>query len=111
MDIGIFDDFEEDGQLTLFGLGEDFEELQMSGEEPTEPISGKTAAGEPASGKKASGEIPSGEPVLKEQSSGESGVGIRIRSCSSCGKLLFVREEAVGYVSACNACGIQYVQK
>lgn len=116
MDIRIFDNFEDDGQLTLFGLEEDFEELQMPVEEPAEVISGKIAAEKPVPGKKAVGELPfeelsSGAPVSEERSSGQNGAGIRIRSCSSCGKLLFVKEEDGGYVSACNACGIQYVQK
>lgn len=116
MDIRIFDNFEDDGQLTLFGLEEDFEELQMPVEEPAEAISGESAAEEPMSGKKAAGklssaELPAGEQISGERSSGQNSVGVRIRNCSSCGKLLFVKEEDGGYVSACNACGIQYVQK
>lgn len=128
MDIGIFDNFEDDGQLTLFGLEEDYEELQMSVRESeketaSESKSGrsaqeKSAAGvgelrgkQPQSKEPVSGEFLSAETIFGEQPSGQSGVGIRIRRCSSCGKLLFVKEEDGGYVSACNACGIQYVQK
>lgn len=94
MDIQIFDDFEDGGQLTLFGLEEDYEELRTSvGETVKEPTEKETAVKEPMRGKTA------------------ADLGIRIRSCSSCGKLLFVREEDGGYVSACNACGIQYIQR
>ncbi|MCM1192053.1 MAG: hypothetical protein NC123_12225 [Butyrivibrio sp.] len=116
MDIRIFDNFEEDGQLTLFGLEEDFEELlpkeSGSGESPLgEPSFEKPSSGEPLS-EEASFKKPSSEkPLSGEPSSGQAGAGIRIRSCSSCGKLLFVREEGGGYVSGCNACGIRYVQK
>ncbi len=90
MDIQIFDNFEEDGQLTLFGMEEDIEELQASVK--------KTAA--------RAGEQSAGQ-VISEQGS----AGIRIQKCSSCGKMLFVREDEGGYISVCNACGIQYVQK
>lgn len=117
MDIRIFDNFEDDGQLTLFGLEEDFEEIQTSAEEPAK----EAAAGamperelrdeQPQPKETASGGTRSGEMVSEEQPSAQAGAGIRIRSCSSCGKLLFVREEDGGYVSACNACGIQYAQK
>ena len=96
MDIQIFDNFEEDGQLTLFGLEEDYEELRVKQPQPKEPVSR---------------DILSTEMLPGEQLSDQIGAGIRIRSCSSCGKLLFVREENGGYVSACNACGIQYIQK
>lgn len=128
MDIGIFDNFEEDGQLTLFGLEKDYEELQMSVRESeketvSESKSGRSAQGkatadvgelhgkQPQSKEPVSGELLPAETISGEQSSGQNGVGIRIRSCSSCGKLLFVKEDGGGYVSACNACGIQYIQK
>lgn len=124
MDIHIFDNFDEDGQLTLFGLEEDIEELQSAkkrtmsaGKQAAEEqASGKPAAEEQVPGKQASEESVSGEQTAGEQLTGQQpsdqgSVGIRIRRCSSCGKLLFVREEDGGYSSACNACGIQYVQK
>ena len=47
--------------------------------------------------------------VLKTEP--EGGTDIRIRSCSSCGKLLSVREEKDAFVSECNNCGIRYSQK
>lgn len=121
MDIGVFDNFDEDGQLTLFGLEEDFGdfpeplggEAQEISEKPgaeRESVRGE-AQGIPdaaetggqsgrRSGPELSGELPDGQAT-----------GIRIRRCSSCGKLLFVREENGGWYSSCNACGIQYVQK
>lgn len=128
MDIGIFDNFEDDGQLTLFGLEEDYEELQMSVRESEKETASESRSGRSAQGKSAagvgeprgkqpqseepvSGEFLSAETIFRGQPSGQSGVGIRIRRCSSCGKLLFVKEEDGGYVSACNACGIQYIQK
>lgn len=84
MDIGLFDNFEDDGQLSMFDMGEDIEKLQ-------------TPVAEEAS--------------VQEELPASGSAGIRIQKCSSCGKLLFVREENVCYVSACNACGISYVQK
>ncbi|MDE5588178.1 MAG: hypothetical protein K2J60_03435 [Acetatifactor sp.] len=128
MDIQIFDNFDEDGQLTLFGLEEDYEELRTSVREtakdtasesmPVRPAQGKPTAGagelrskQPQSKEPVSGEFLSAEMLSGEQATGQTGAGIRIRSCSSCGKLLFVREEDGSYVSACNACGIQYIQK
>lgn len=83
MDMQLFDNF-EDGQLSMFDLGEDIENLQR-------PVEETTAAQEdlPASGS----------------------AGIRIRRCSCCGRLLYVKEEA-GFCSAfCNACGVSYMQK
>ncbi len=96
MDIGIFDNLDDDGQLTLFGLEEDFGEL-------LEPLGGQETGRQPVREKaqESFGELPDGQ----------GSTGIRIRRCSSCGKLLFVREEDGCYYSACNACGIQYVQK
>lgn len=104
MDIQIFDNFEDDGQLTLFGLEEEYEELRGKQPQSKESVSEELPSKEPVSV-----ELPSEGPVSGQQSSGQD--SIRIRRCSSCGKLLFVREEDGGYVSTCNACGIQYIQK
>lgn len=143
MDIGIFDNFDDDGQMTLFGLEEDFGELPEALGEPegeqareesrraleksesekmesekteSELESGKEPAFEETQG--AFDEAETGKQSARKSSlrlSGEfaddQGTGIRICRCSSCGKLLFVREEDGGYYSSCNACGIQYVQK
>ncbi|MCM1056056.1 MAG: hypothetical protein NC517_00390 [Firmicutes bacterium] len=122
MDIRIFDNFDEDGQLTLFGLEEDLEELQMHAEEPeersAEPAAEKPRQRTPLSdaGEDSRQSMDNKPSMQKESNSGElpsdqAGAGIRIRSCSSCGKLLFVREEDGGYVSVCNACGVQYIQR
>lgn len=51
------------------------------------------------------------EEAAEQKTEPEGGTGIRIRSCSSCGKLLFVREEKDAFVSECNNCGIRYSQK
>ena len=75
MDMQLFDNYEDDGQLSLFGP-----------EEPTE----ESAA---------------------EESAQDNGLNIRIGHCSSCGKLLFVREESDGFFSECNNCSIKYFQK
>lgn len=84
MDIQLFDNFEDDGQLSMFDMGEDIENLQI-------PVAEATPAAE---------ELPT-----------SGSAGIRIQKCSSCGKMLFVREDNGCYVSACNACGIRYLQK
>lgn len=73
MNIRLYDNYEEDGQLSMFAEPETVEE-------PKKP-----------------------EP--------ESGSEIRIQRCSSCGKLLFVREEKEAFSSECNNCGIRYSQK
>lgn len=75
MGIKLYDNYEEDGQLSMFGAEEQAERLPERESEP------------------------------------ESGTDIRIRSCSSCGKLLFVREEGNAFFSECNNCGIRYCQK
>lgn len=75
MGIKLFDNYEEDGQLSMFGAEEQAEE---------------------APGR---------------QTEAEGGTDIRIRSCSSCGKLLFVREGENVFFSECNNCGVRYRQK
>lgn len=90
MDIGLFDNFEDDGQLSLFGMGEGVEDLRE-----TDPAEVREA--NPA---EAGERLPS-----------SGSAGIRIRQCSCCGKLLFVKEEGDCYLAACNACGVSYVQK
>ncbi len=71
MDIGLFENYEDDGQLSLFGAE---------------------------------------EPVPEPET--EGGTDVRIRSCSSCGRLLLVREDNGSFfVSECNSCGIIYRQK
>lgn len=83
MDMQYFDNY-EDGQLSMFDMGEDIENLQMSAEDT--PAAGKAL---PASGS----------------------AGIRIQRCSCCGKVLFVKEEEGCYSASCNACGVGYMQK
>lgn len=141
MDLGIFDNFEEDGQLTLFGIEEELEELQASARERAartgkraenareavsenrpEEESRKAAAGrrlaeemqgtgpeEQPAREKPEKQIPEARSAI-QQAPGQISDGIRIRSCSSCGKLLFVKEEEGSCHSECNACGIQYTQ-
>ena len=75
MGIKLYDNYEEDGQLSMFGAQE-----QEEGSAERQPET-------------------------------EGGTDIRIRSCSSCGKLLFVREEGNAFFAECNNCGIRYCQK
>ena len=84
MDIQVYDNFEDDGQLSMFRMEESLEELQRPAaykEQAEEPL--------PASGS----------------------AGVRVGRCSTCGKMLHVKEEDGCYVSSCNACGISYIQK
>ncbi len=82
MDIGLFDNYEEDGQLSMFGTG-------ASAETPKPGL-----AQERSSGKE---EKPDAE--------------VRIKRCSCCGKLLFVREEQTEFRAECNSCGVRYLQR
>lgn len=142
MDIGLFDNFEDDGQLSLFGLGEDVEDLweTYSGEKRSTGQSRGSKEAENAekvesteksenTEKSESAEKPeitekpektekpesAGEPrssgEVQDQLPSSGSAGIRIRRCSCCGKLLFVREEENCYLAACNACSVSYMQK
>lgn len=77
MGIKLYDNYEEDGQLSMFGAEEQADGL----------------------------------PGQESEQGTERGAQIRIRSCSSCGKLLAVREEGASFLSECNNCGIRYGQK
>lgn len=85
MDMRIFDNYEDDGQLSLFGAEELLEDAAQE-----EPAIENPVAGD------------------RQES---SGADIRIGRCSGCGKLLFVKEENAGYLSECSNCGIKYLQK
>lgn len=121
MDIGIFDNFDDDGQMTLFGLEEDFGELpeplgqlESEGDEVQEDVRDHFGISEGKKGSARRGArnmIEEPEPEKESVRGAGQDTGIRIRRCSSCGKLLFVREEGGSYYSSCNACGIQYAQK
>ena len=76
MDVNLYDNYEDDGQLSLFGMEE------VSPEQP-----------------------------LSEQPLWGVETGVRIGHCSSCGKLLAVKEAADGYFARCNNCNIRYFQK
>lgn len=89
MDVRLYDNYEDDGQLSLFGM-EDMEGTPMEDAVSTSM--------------EAAGEAP-GKPLP------EGGIGVRIGHCSSCGKLLAVKEEADVYYSRCNNCNIRYFQK
>lgn len=128
MDIGLFDNFEDDGQLSLFGMGEGVEDLRETnpGEVREKPAEVRRTDPAEEGGKAAEArgtnltegrekdvaEARETNPAeAGEQLPSSGSAGIRIRQCSCCGKLLFVKEEEDCYLAACNACGVSYVQK
>lgn len=123
MDIRLFDNYEEDGQLSLFGFDEMEEEMPdgaaawddagTDGAATGESIETDGAAREDAGtdGTAAPGAAAQKTSAGARQRIEESAAGVRIQRCSSCGKLLYVREEADGYTAVCNNCEIRYFQK
>lgn len=117
MDIQLFDNFDDDGQLSLFGLTDDFEEIQPLGQDMPE-TTGVSDGEKPGMSAESSGRQASEKEAARKEvqhmdhrEPERDDTGIRIGRCSSCGKMLFVLEENGGYVSACNTCGIRYVQQ
>lgn len=130
----LFDNYEEDGQLSLFSADyddweddwvepsgeESAEEAQDGNEKKTEEEVAATAADADlkavkadATGRKRA-ESSAVDVYAKAVASLESlneGPDIRVKYCASCGKLLFVKEETAGFQSECNNCGIKYFQK
>lgn len=123
----LFDNYEEDGQLSLFSADyedwdedwEEAEEEEATGEDAaTDEASEEATSEDPVETKK---KIQKPAPVVKAGKEKEKpapvaesivpGGGIRIKYCATCGKLLFVKEETAGYTSECNNCGIKYFQK
>lgn len=86
----LFDNYEDDGQLSLFGEEELVENFAQE---------------------EADAKEPAAETSVAEERQESSGADIRIGRCSGCGKLLFVKEENDGYLSECSNCGIKYLQK
>lgn len=149
MDIGLFGNFDDDGQMSMFAFEEP--EFDMESE-----LAARTAALEKERAEKESGngakknmdaseprkavarprpkavlpsetEVAEKQPVevkvsdvVKVSDAGSSVAAskmvaeptsnIRILRCSTCGKLLFVKEEAGGYTAFCNNCEIGYFQ-
>ncbi len=96
MDIQLYDTMEDDGQLSLFGMnGQGIDEPR-----PMEPEIKDMELKEP--------EIRQPEGEAQEP---DAAWDVRIRCCSSCGKLLFVREEGDAFLSECNNCGVRYCQR
>ncbi len=120
----LFDNYEEDGQLSLFSPDyDDWDEewVEDAGENTAESAQGviegasvnekngaKDGEGIGVSGKVSAERKPESVSAHVQENSGPD---IRVKYCSSCGKLLFVREEATGFHSECNNCGVKYVQK
>ncbi|MDE6168314.1 MAG: hypothetical protein K2G28_07640 [Acetatifactor sp.] len=75
----LFDNYEEDGQLSFFG---------------------------------ADGPEPDGERRTADEKEPDlpPGSDIRVGRCSSCGRMLMVREEAGRYLASCMNCGVSYAQ-
>ena len=134
----LFDNYEEDGQLSLFSADYDdwdddwVETPEETGEAMTKEAdaeeknvikserikSGNTTKAKAAAGSTDSAAEPKiGEAVdtYEKAVAGleitNSGPTVRVKYCASCGKLLFVKEETAGFQSECNNCGIKYFQK
>lgn len=123
MDIGVFDHYEEDGQLSFFGFGEEDDGIWMPGDlEAYVDPEGTTVEGPSGmrgsrgdlrkedSGREASGEAfqkpasGNSQPVLGEP----FGQGIAV--CACCGRMLLVTQKEGRYVSACSKCGVTYAR-
>lgn len=114
MDIQLFDNFEDDGQLSMFDLGEDLENLQSLEEDfEADYESEGQAKGTDKSGQTAPSDKTQTDKADTKTAAAGYGVisGIRVSKCGSCGKILFVKEEEGNYISFCNNCGISYAQK
>lgn len=135
--IRLFDNYEEDGQLSLFDADyddwdEDWTE-EAASEDGGEAVEGKSGAetalaegDSPMEGKETvvsakgqrAGQTREKATVLskgQESSAGMSqspaGPEVRVKYCACCGKLLAVKEEPTAFRSECNNCGVKYVQK
>lgn len=133
-----FDNYEEDGQLSLFSADyddwdEDWVEEPESGEavaansEHPETDGKSRVAGAAADGvfpadvagrvkvavtaDRSAGKKMGTETADSFGSTENAGPDIRVKYCACCGKLLFVREETAGFRSECNNCGVKYFQK
>lgn len=117
-DFQLFDNYEEDGQLSLFSADYDDWDEDWVEEDAPEGENGTVVAPEEKvqagvknekSAKAAENTAKSVENTAKVVES--TGPDIRVKYCACCGKLLFVREETAGFHSECNNCGIKYFQK
>ena len=112
----LFDNYDDDGQFRLFDADfddwdEDWEEEPAVTEEPIkEPAVAEEKTVETAPKKEVSAPKVAPPPIVPQEEK-YSGPEIRVRYCSTCGKLLFVKEDADGYHSECNHCEIKYFQK
>ena len=118
----LFDNYEEDGQLSLFSADYDDwdddweEEAEESAETPEEDSKTKeNVAIADAVAEKSGAKTPKAVETYEKAVAGlemtNAGPTVRVKYCASCGKLLFVREETAGFHSECNNCGIKYFQK
>lgn len=94
MDIRLYDNYEDDGQLSMF----DYDEPEL---DTADKLAGEKTVEKGSGADRAAADL--------HLASG--GSGIRIQRCGSCGKMLFVKEETGGYAASCNNCGIAYFQK
>lgn len=123
MDFRIFDNDEEDGQLSFFNMDNDMfaseDDYEVDAESPSaakESVSEKKAESErdedeesaTASHEKKSAEsAPAASAPLSSAIIPSTGAA-RISRCQCCGKMLFVREEADGFHAHCNNCEVSY---
>ena len=128
----LFDNYEEDGQLSLFSADyddwdEEWEETSEESEEKAEETEKKEEKATDTKAKKDAETVPVAERKSKAGTIGaavdtyekavagleltNAGPAVRVKYCASCGKLLFVKEETAGFHSECNNCGIKYFQK
>lgn len=92
MDFNIFDNYEEDGQLSMFDMAQDYEELSPVVEE------------------KKTKYAPKQTNVIENDMQAGSGT-VKISKCMSCGRILFVKDAGASFSATCNACGVEYIQK
>jgi len=134
----LFDNYEEDGQLSLFSADYDdwddeWEEPESDEADTAEETTSKITASKAVTSKATAAHVEDVEKtVVKEEKTQVGAIGaavdtyekavaglemtsagptVRVKYCASCGKLLFVREETAGFRSECNNCGITYFQK
>lgn len=128
----LFDNYEEDGQLSLFSA--DYDDWDDDWEEMSEETESEETSEKQESERleKAEGDTGAKAAKAKESTSKTLSIGaavdtyekavaglemtgagpsVRVKYCTSCGKLLFVKEETAGFHSECNNCGIKYFQK
>ncbi len=119
MDIGVFDHYEEDGQLSFFGFGEEDDGIWMPGDLEAygdldgtivEESSGVEGSREGSSGKEVPGETFQKPASGNSQPIPDESPGQGIAVCACCGRMLLVTQKEGRYVSTCSKCGVTYAK-